>query len=109
MSLKVATRLITFEPHKIADLQENDTTTHIEDVSSFLPPGTKAIIISPERVSGTGDFHVYPSSGTTFVKVPYLNMITNPIKNRELKWKNSVTNDDWDIYLSAYFVEVVTR
>jgi len=113
LSLKLAARLVVFPPYKIADLKENDTTVHTEDLSSILPPGTQAIIIRANRVSGTGYLLVYPTSGPTSTLFVDENQTpagaTIPIKNQELKWKNTVANDDWDVYLFGYFVQKRTR
>jgi len=110
MSLKLAARLVTVEPYKFADIQENDTATHLVDLSSILPPGSKAIIFKAERISGTGNLYAYPVSGATLVTLlsgQYACLI--PIKNRELKWSFSVANDDWDLTLFGYFVQKRTR
>lgn len=106
----LATRFIIMDPIKILDLQENDTAAHIEDLSPFVPPGTKAILIVPERVTGTGYFMTYPRSHATKVWNTHAGFsVLEIIKNQELKWKNSAANDDWDIYLLGYFVEKRTR
>jgi len=108
MVLIAHTRLITIPLVKIADLQENDTSPHTEDISTSIPPSVKAIWIYADRVSGTGVFRFYPSSGTTaiYLGVGYSALI--PIVNQELKWANAVNNDDWDIYLGGYFIDVRT-
>ena len=113
MSLKLAARLVVFPPYKIADLQENDTATHIEDLSAILPPGTIAILIRGNRVTGTASLYAYPMSEDTVCKIGDSDAIKVPqiipIKNRELKWANSVANDDWDIFMFGYFVQKRTR
>jgi len=110
--MKLAARLVVVDPYKIADLQENDTDAHTEDLSSILPPGTKAVLINVERMSGSGTFVVYPNSHATFI-VSLGNthnfLFTIPVKNRELKWANTVANDDWDLNLLGYFVQKRTR
>ncbi|MBA7711641.1 hypothetical protein ES703_120607 [subsurface metagenome] len=110
MSLKLAARLVALEPNKIADLQENDDTEHTLDISTFVPPECMCIIIAPKRISGAGLFMVYPRSHATIVfntNRDAFNLVT--IKNQELKWKNSVANDDWDLHLLGYFVQRRTR
>jgi len=109
LSLKLAARLVTLIPHKILDLQENDTTAHIADLSSILPDGVKAILIKSTRISGTGDFKQYPRSSTASITLPLFNLAICPIDNAELKWANSVANDDWDIWFYGYFVQRRTR
>lgn len=110
MSLKLAARLVVLDPAKILDLQENDTTVHVEDLSAFVPPGTLAILMVPDRVSGTGSFKVYHRSHPTTshaLTSEVAGLAT--IKDQELRWKNSVANDDWDIWLLGYFVQRSTR
>jgi len=109
MSLKLAARLVVFPPFKIADLQENDTVTHIEDLSSILPEECKAILLEPKRISGSGDFLAYSVSSTWYVKMSISNLNFHTVANQELKWANSVANDDWDLYLYGYFVQKRTR
>jgi len=105
MSLKLAARLVTLIPTKILDLQENDITVHIADLSSFIPPGTKAILIQPKLIAGAGTFRQYPISSATYVTASVTIINIAPIKDRELKWSNSLANDDWDIWLYGYFVQ----
>ena len=109
MVLKLAARLVTVDPYKIADIQEDDTSIHTLDLSAILPPATKGIIISAVRASGTGYFRVYPMSGTTFLLYADETKVQGgafiPIKNQELKWRNTVANDDWDLILFGYFVQ----
>ena len=112
MSLKLAARLVSFPPYKIADLQENDTVVHTLDLSSILPLGTKGILIQAIRAAGTGSFELYPMSGSTYkiaLGMAHLYLTLVPIKNRELIWMNSVANDDWDLILFGYFVQKRTR
>jgi len=110
LSLKLAARLVRIQGDKIADLQENDTAAHEEDLSAFLPLGTIAIIFHASRVTGTGDFRPYPNThATIWVSCPTNTIHTMPIKDRILKWKNSVSNDDWDIFLHGYLVQKRTR
>ena len=110
MSLKLAARLVRIQGIKIADLQENDTTVHEEDLSAFLPSETIAIIFVANRASGAGNFIVHPNSHASIIGKCVTDTInTLPIQNRILKWKNSVANDDWDIYLFGYFVQKKTR
>lgn len=106
MVLKSSSRLVTISSLKIADLQENDTVAHEEDISGFVPIETQAIIISVKRISGTGNFMVYPSShATDTVQCISFAIFTVPIKDAIMKWKNTVANDDWDIFLHGYFLE----
>ena len=109
MSLKLAARLVRIQALKIADLQENDTATHEENLSAILPPEVIAIIFHAHRVAGAGVFIMYPNTGTIATNMPPSGIVTLPIKNTILKWANSVANDDWDIYLHGYFVEKRTR
>ena len=96
-------------PYKILDLQENDTATHEADISAFVSPEVLAILIKPERILGTGNFNVYPRTGTIKCETTKDTPILVPIQDQILKWKNTVANDDWDIYLIAYFAQRRTR
>jgi len=110
MSLKLAARLVVLNPAKILDLQENDLVAHTEDLSPFVPPETLALLIVPDKVSGTGSFQVYHRSDPTkahSMTSEVAGYVT--IKDQELKWKNSVANDDWDIWLLGYFMQRRTR
>jgi len=113
LSLKLACRLVALRTTKIADLQENDTAVHVLDLSPFVPPATKAIIMQAKRISGTGGFLVSPM-GVDTAKL-YTDNISQgisclvTIENQELIWENTAANDDWDIYLFGYFVQPRTR
>jgi len=109
MVLKSATRLVTFIPVKIADLQENDTTAHTEDISASVPPEVMAILVYANRISGTGNLRIYMGSGTAYCYISPSNSAIITIVNQELKWANSVNNDDWDIYLYGYVIRKKTR
>ena len=113
MSLKLAARLVVFPPYKIADLQENDTANHILDLSLIIPPSTIAIIVQAERIGGTGYLYVFPVSGPTLSLAIDSSFSKGgtliPVKNQEIKWRNTVANDDWDVYLFGYFVQKRTR
>lgn len=110
MSLKLAARLVILDPTKILDLNENDTVSHTEDLSAILPPECLAIIAACHRITGTGSFVTYPRSHATVTAyIASYDSALIPITNRELKWKNTVANDDWDIFLLGYFVQKRTR
>ena len=106
MSLKLAARLVALDVSKIADLQENDTATHILDLRSFVPPECIAILFSANRKAGSGVFRIYPRSSPSnyFLTSSNIQVLTT-IKDQELKWQNTVANDDWDLYLIGYFVQ----
>ena len=104
--MKLAARLVALDISQIADLQENDTVAHILDLSSFVPPECIAILFSSHRKAGSGDFRIYPRSHAsnyvlTASSIPHL----TTIKDQELKWQNTVANDDWDLFLHGYFVQ----
>jgi len=114
MSLKLAARLVSFPPIKIADLQENDLVAHTLDLSSFIPPGTQGILLMADLMAGAGNFRLLPFGSTTGAY--HLNEAAAgggpalvAITNLEITWKNTVANDDWDLYLYGYFVQKRTR
>jgi len=113
LSLKLAARFVIVDSINIADLQENDIAAHILDVSSVVPPGTIALLLLAQRVSGTGAFYAYPKSHAT--ELFYISALQSggptlvPITGRELKWRNTIANDDWNLFLYGYFVQKRTR
>jgi len=109
MSLKLAARLVVLVPVKILDLKENDTISHVADLSAHIPLETQAILMRPKIQSGSGDFVAYPASTDEIITCDHVTITFLPIKNRELKWKNTVADDDWDIWLFGYFVQKRTR
>jgi len=110
MSLKLAARLVVVDPYKIADLQENDVNPHEINISTIVPPECMALLICPHRISGAGSFIIYPrSSATRTVTITSLQLGMAPVKDQVIMWKNSVANDDWDLYLMGYFVQKRTR
>jgi len=113
MSLKLAARMVSFPPYKIADLQENDTVGHLLDLRAFVPPSTKGVILRSERQTGTGHFLIRPFGGVTgqyYINSAQAGGVTIvPMTDQEITWANSVANDDWDLYLYGYFVQKRTR
>jgi len=113
MSLKLAARLVTVLPYKIADLTAADTNIHIEDISDIVPKETKALLIKGTRMGGTGILLAYPVSGPTHhtqIGDPDFNsVVILPIKDQEIAWKLSIAHDDWDVYLFGYWVQKRTR
>ena len=113
LSLKLAARLVTLDPRKIADLQENDTVAHDLDLSDIVPLKTKAILIRANRISGSGRFLTRPNGNASYQGYADDQTITAiftiPIRDRVLTWLNTVANDDWDLILFGYFVQKRTR
>ena len=113
MSLKLAARLVTVEPYKIADIQENDTTIHTIDISSIVPLECMAILVRGVRMSGAGVLFGYAVSGPTTITIGGTDANMAPsiltIKDQEIRWRNTTANDDWDVYLFGYFVQKRTR
>jgi len=113
MSLKLAARMVSFPAYKIADLQENDTAPHMLDLSPFVPPGTQGVLVKANRISGTGFLSCLPfesATGAFYIDGAQAGgPVLVAIKDRELHWVNTVANDDWDLFLYAYFVQKRTR
>jgi len=109
MSLKLAARLVTIVPYKVADLTAADTDPHTLDLSDILPKETKAILIRAEATVGTGQFRVYPMSGPTHWiaagSTAQKCTVLVPIKNRELLWKLQTANDEKALIIYGYFVQ----
>lgn len=96
----------------ILDLQENDTVKHNADLSAHIPVNCVAVLISAKRMSGTGRFEVFPNpqsggfsfyADTTVSAKPVLVGISTD--SQYFTWKNSIANDDWDIFLWGYVTE----
>jgi len=108
--------VVKFIPYdqKIADIQENDTTDHYIDLTAVFP-GVEivAIHICAIRSSGTGYLKVWPaelSNNSIFLLKETANtnaawVILADGLNR-IMWRNSVANDDWDIYCFGYLKKV---
>jgi hypothetical protein len=105
---------------KIADITEADTSKHYLTLANDAGTGAIAgetrkiiaICLAASRISGTGDFYVYPNEGTR-----YLDIGTSAVTygrgfiviadgTQRLQYSQSVANDDWDLYCLGYIVEV---
>jgi len=89
------------------DLTKADTNKYYLDLTDYVPKDTVGVIIRVWRVSGTGEFYVYPNEGPTMVSLGSNERRSSliPIKKRRLQYSLSVANDVFDIYLMGYFVE----
>jgi len=104
---------LRFVPYnnKIADINESDTNKHFLDLEAALGETRKIVglIIRADRVSGSGVFYIYPNEGTAMAV--YLSSgLSSPIclikeGSQRLQYRQSVANDDWDIYCFGYIVE----
>lgn len=111
--VKTKSRFVVSFTTKIADINESDATPHTLDLSGIVPPGTKAIIIMADRISGTGSLLADPGSFGVIECVighaGYKLISVVPITMPYLSYTQSVANDDWDIYLFGYIVESRVR
>ena len=88
---------------KIYDITHADTLEHTVSLPSGYPENTRAIIISPLRVSGTGTFLISSVSG---------GQVTEATSYRQMTWirasdglfyyKLLTSGDDWDIHSAGY-------
>lgn len=91
---------------KIADVNESASGAHICSISTKVPPNCVAILLSADRITGSGTFRIYPNEGTTNVTLSDATDISLiAMSNQRLKWALSVPGDDFDLYMFGYFVE----
>ena len=94
---------------KIADLQENDITKHFEDISAFVPANCVAVILASSRAAGTGNILYFPNESTKdttsfAIYGSHSVIVALASGTQRFQWRNTVANDDWDIYMFGYFV-----
>lgn len=107
------TQLVELASVKVADIVDADTSDHTVDISGTVPPNCIAVLCSVIRASGTGAVEVYPNSGTVSIGLAVASKSSSaitllPISGQEIKYKNSVSSDDSDLYLHGYIVEAET-
>jgi len=102
---------------KIADITHPDTEKHFLNLEPVLhppgvaPPETRKIIgatVTATRISGTGEFRVYPNEGTIYSAAESLYRSPQVIikdGTQRLQYNQTVANDDWDLYCLGYVVE----
>lgn len=95
---------------KIADINEDDTDKHTLDLETALSETRKIIgvILQAARILGSGELRVYPNEGAVGGYVSGAHMLgTCVIKNgtQRLQYKQTVANDDFDLYCFGYIVE----
>ena len=92
---------------KIMDIT-GSTATFVSSIAASVPPNTVAVILCAQRMSGTGVLYLYPNEGTlgtyiTDLVSPLLYALKAGFLN--VKYKQSVAADDFDLYLLGYLVE----
>jgi len=91
---------------KILDIQHATTTSAgTVDISAILEKGVEVMVIKAKRVGGTGNLNIYPNSGTDSVALVNSHMTVGVIDG-VLKYKNTVKNDDWDVWCYGYWIKV---
>ena len=97
---------------KIADISEPDTLKHFLDLEAALGETRKivSVLITAERVLGTGVFCLYPNEGTDWTGAHTdrhyrLTPIVIADGTQRLQYSQSVANDDFDVYCHSYWVE----
>lgn len=94
---------------KIADINEVDTNLHTLDLATALSESRNitAVIISHTRIAGTGNLQVYPNEGSRYLNVDWASAGTTVVLaagTNRLQYKQSVANDDFDLYCLGYIV-----
>ena len=88
---------------KIADITHADTNKHTITLAALgLPDNAIGLLLTANRVSGTGSLRVYPIEGT--LGVALTGEISNIVViNNRLQYDLTVANDDFDLYCIGYF------
>lgn len=98
---------ISFVPYNVymGTVQENDTAIHDFSLAAFVPLDTVAIIFKQGQVSGSGVLYLYPNEGSYYAQaVDHTPQVIGiVVGSQNLKWKNSIANDEWEFYLLGYF------
>ncbi len=95
---------------KIADIKETDTSAHYLDLATALSETRTiiSVILSCARISGSGNFYVYPNEGSSPAWLNLSGGMPNPIViksgTNRLMYNQSVANDDFDLYGNGYVV-----
>jgi hypothetical protein len=109
---RIIPKQVKFVPYngKIADITHADTAKHTLDLETALSETRKIIAIIPraELIAGTGQLHLFPNEGTS-----YIYLLSNRVYGtciiadgtQRLEYALSVANDDWDLYCVGYVVE----
>jgi len=96
---------------KIADITHPDIIKHFLDLEVALGETRKivAVIVSAERIAGTGIFSVYPNEGARGQEITggHFTKVTVIMDGTQrLQYALSVANDDFDLYCLGYIVEI---
>jgi len=96
---------------KIADITEADTATHTLDLATALSETRTiiAVIVSAERVTGTGYCLMYPNEGSTpmgyGIDRRFFGYIVIKDGTNRLQYSLTNANDDFDLYCFGYVVK----
>lgn len=109
---RVIPKLQRFIPYngKIADITHVDTDIHYLDLETALTETRKivAIILTTERVAGTGQLYVYPNDGNNYIAYALptrFGIVTIADGTQRLKYALEDANDDFDLRCNGYVVE----
>ena len=92
---------------KIYDITHADTNEHSVALPAGYPANTKALIIYPLRIAGTGHFATISVSGMPAAEARRFNnngeggMWIRAVDGL-FYYRLNVANDDWDIYSNGY-------
>lgn len=94
---------------KIADITEANTTLkYLNFVDMGLPANTIAIIMTCQRISGTGFLNVYCDGGTRELQMGIdkkLDQLIYTSTLQALKYNLTVANDDFELYCQGYMTQ----
>lgn len=90
---------------KIYDITHADTNEHSVSLPTGYPANTKLLIISGQRMSGSGNLQLRSTSGVAesrWTVAPDREGVWPRAADGEFYYKLTAANDDWDIYVLAY-------
>jgi len=95
---------------KIADISEPDTEKHFLDLKAALGETRRiiSVIVFATRISGTGEFIIYPNEGPYGVNVNTWSHTTEVIikdGTQRLQYRQTVAGDDFDLCCLGYIIE----
>jgi len=109
---RVVPKMQKFVPYngKIADITDADTNKHTIDLETALSETRKiiALIITADRVAGTGELGIYANEGSRRINLQIgsrWGMVTIADGTQRLQYDQGVANDDYDLYCLGYVVE----
>ena len=105
----VKNEVVPYRRWHFTDINEADVNPHTLTFDSVeLPANIVAILLGTQRIAGTGVLRVYPNSGGGPINLPIapddVPALIMTIQG-ELKYAQTVANDDFDLYHYGYITQ----